>query len=267
MSKKDAVVYGKRACLAVAQWRPEQILRVFYTTEGEYKDLGPLLKACAANKRPYRDVSSEELYKLCKSTHHEGVVVFTHRARKVFLEDVWFEPKNQSETLPIWMAFDGVANDHNLGAGARSLAWFGGSGLIWQGNRPHLSGSALRIAQGGAEQIHKVSVDHLVNSLSWIQDQGGLVIGADQGAKNSLFEWMAQSADLFSKSKGKSRKPTSLCWVLGNEQFGLSKAVKDQCDLLISIPGSGWVESMNVSVSAGILISQSYSLLHSSSAS
>lgn len=250
MSKKDALVYGRRACLAVAECRPTDILRVFYTTEGEFKDLGPLLKACAHQRKPYREVSSDELKKICKSTHHEGVVVVVQRSPRVRLDDLWGTVQNEANRLPIWIAFDGVANDHNLGAIARSLAWFGGSGLLWEGNRPMLSGSALRIAQGGAERLHLVTTPHLGRSLQWLKEQGCRVIGADQRGDLSLFDLTLGSSN--------SSKRTPVCWVLGNEQFGLSKATRDLCDQIVSIPGSGWVESMNVSVSAGILISHSH---------
>jgi TrmH RNA methyltransferase len=254
MSRKDALVYGRRACLAVAESRPIDILRVFYTTEGEYKDLGPLLRACATQRKPYREVSSDELGKICKSTHHEGVVVVVQRTPRVRLEERWNQSKHDSSCLPIWVAFDGVANDHNLGAIARSLAWFGGSGLLWEGDRPMLSGSALRIAQGGAEHLHLVTTPHLVRSLQWMKSQGCKVVGADQSAHRSLFD--------FTLSQRGSGTTPPLCWVLGNEQFGLSKTVREACDQLVSIPGSGWVESMNVSVSAGILISYSHAQYH-----
>ena len=250
MSRRDALVYGRRACLAVAECRPSDILRVFYTTEGEFKDLGPLLKACAHQRKPYREVSSEELKKICKSTHHEGVVVVVQRSQRIRLDEIWSQAQSESSRLPIWIAFDGVANDHNLGAIARSLAWFGGSGLLWEGDRPMLTGSALRIAQGGAERLHLVTTPHLGRSLQWMRDQGCKVIGADQKGDTSLFD--------FTLSSVKSSKLPPLCWVLGNERFGLSKSTRDLCDQIVSIPGSGWVESMNVSVSAGILIAHSH---------
>ena len=249
MSKKEASIYGRRACLAVAERRPNHILRAFYSDHGPTKDLSPLLKACAQQKRPYRAVSDEELEKLSGSKHHEGVVIFTERRERSYLGDAIeravsrLEEPSATPAVSTWVALDDVANDHNLGAIARSLAWFGGAGLVWEGPRPQLSGAALRVAQGGAEEVELVAVPSLTRALEELKSKGVRVLGADQGATRSAFD----VGDV-----------GPVCWVLGNEQRGLSSEVRACCDELISIPGSGLVESMNVSVSAGILIAQSY---------
>jgi len=249
MSKKEAAIYGRRACLAVAQRRPHHILRAFYAEDGPTKDLAPLLKVCAEQRKPYRAVTEEELVKLSGSKHHEGVVIFTERRERSYLRDAieravdrLAEPES-TPAVSTWVALDDVANDHNLGAIARSLAWFGGAGLVWEGPRPQLSGAALRVAQGGAEELELVAVPSLARALEELRDKGVRVIGADQGARRSAFE----VGDV-----------GPVCWVLGNEQRGLSREVRELCDELVSIPGSGLVESLNVSVSAGILIAQSY---------
>jgi RNA methyltransferase, TrmH family len=252
MSKKEAPIYGRRACLAVAERRPHHILRAFYSDVGPTKDLGVLLSVCAQNKRPYRAVSEEELEKLSGSKHHEGVVIFTERRERSYLSDAIeravakLDEPNATPAVTTWVALDGVANDHNLGAIARSLAWFGGAGLIWEGPRPQLSGAALRVAQGGAEEVELVAVRSLVEALEELKAKGVTVLGADQGARQGAFE---------------VGEIGPVCWVLGNEQFGLSDEVRDCCDGLISIPGSGLVESLNVSVSAGILIAQRFQVV------
>lgn len=249
MSKKEASIYGRRACLAVAKKRPQHILRAFYSHHGPTKDLSELLKVCAHHRKPYRAVSEEELEKLSGSKHHEGVVIFTERRERSYLGDAIeraverLDEPNVTPAVSTWLALDDVANDHNLGAIARSLAWFGGAGLVWEAPRPQLSGAALRVAQGGAEEIELVAVPNLVDALEELKRKGVRVLGADQGARKSAFE---------------IGNVGPICWVLGNEQHGLSKEVSACCDELVSVPGSGLVESMNVSVTAGILIAQSF---------
>ena len=237
MSKRESLVYGRRACLAVAQKRPRSLLRVYYTRKGR-TELGPLLKACAAQRRPYREVEESELEKLSKSTHHEGVVVFCRRAKARSL-------RGRLEDGPlrgIWFALDGVANDHNLGAIARTIAWFGNGGIIWEGMRSELSGAALRISQGGAEHIELFAVPDLPEALELLIDQGITLIGADQDATHSLFD---------------TQIPSKHCWLLGNEQFGLSEICANLTQQRIRVPGSGQIESLNVSVTAGILAAES----------
>ena len=250
MSRQEASVYGRRACLAVAERRPDHILRAFYEAGGPTKDLAPLLKACAANRKPYREVSAEELERLAGSKHHEGVVLFTERRERASLSlslgravERSRDPK-VSAGSGVWVALDGVENDHNQGAIARTLAWFGAAGLVWEGPRPQLSGAALRVAQGGAEHIELVSVPSLPDALDELRAAGVRVLGADQGARRSAFAVPLDGP---------------VCWVLGNEQTGLSEEVRARCDELVSIPGVGVVESLNVSVSAAILVAHSYS--------
>ena len=81
MGKKQALVYGRRAALAVARVRPHDIERVLYQDGTSNRDLAPLLKACAQRRRPYRAVSASELERASKSAHHEGVLVITRPQR------------------------------------------------------------------------------------------------------------------------------------------------------------------------------------------
>ena len=274
MGKKQALVYGRRAALAVAKNRPDDIERVLYQEGMPNRDLAPLLKACAQRRRPYRAVSATELERASKSDHHEGVLVVTRLRKPIDFPDYlsrWSEHQSVShkgahssasshpshkrhrqtphKRLPIWVALDRVDNDHNRGAIARSLAWFGGEGLIWEGRRPQLSGAALRIAQGAAEDIELLAVSSMLAALDELRARGVIVLGADQHEGQ--------------RSRSALSQPThdvqrGICWVMGSERFGLSEPVKSRCDALVMIPGSGQVESLNVSVSAGILITQSY---------
>lgn len=252
MSRRDALIYGRRACLAAAEKRPEDILRVLYQEGAPNRDLAPLLKACAKLRRPYRAVSEDELRRASGSAHHEGVLLVTRPRRGINLQDALQErSRSSTDRLPIWVALDRVQNDHNHGAIARTLAWFGGEALLWQGRRAQLSGAALRIAQGGAEHVDLITVHSLVDGLTLLKSQGITILGADQNGR-SLSE---RTTDV--------TRTTGVCWVMGSEQYGLSKEVKRCCDELLSIPGANVVESLNVSVSAGILISQSHQWLHS----
>ena len=234
-NRRDARVYGLRATLAVGARRPWAIRRLFYHTKLR-RPLAALLSACAAERRPYREVSEEELGRLAKSQHHEGVVLFTEPLEPCPVE----LPLRNRE--PLWLALDGVGNDHNIGAIARTMAWFGVPPLIWEGESGHLSGAALRISQGGAEEIARVVVPALPTALQQLKTSGVTLIGADQGAPKSCFDPLPQGP---------------ICWVLGNEQHGLSAACRSLCDERRTIPGGGAIESLNVSVSAAVLIAES----------
>ena len=71
MSRRESVVYGVNAALAVAQHRPEAIRRVLYHRDRRFI-VGPILKATAEHRRPYREVPAEDLERVAKTIHHEG---------------------------------------------------------------------------------------------------------------------------------------------------------------------------------------------------
>lgn len=234
MARGEAVVYGLRAALAVAEHRPAAIRRVFHH-EKLRRDIGPLLKAAAAHRRPYREVTREELKKLAGGVHHEGVVVFADPLPLRDLSTLELPPD------ALVLALDDVGNPHNMGAILRSCAWFGVHALVVPrtDGQAALSAAAVRVAQGGAEVVPVVAVDDLPAALVILRGRGLRVVGADQRARPLEFT---------------RPLPRPLCLVLGNESRGLHGATQTACDFRISIPGSGPVESLNVSVAAGILL-------------
>ena len=97
MGKKQALVYGRRAALAVAKARPDDIERVLYQEGMPNRDLAPLLKACSQRRRPYRAVSATELERASKSDHHEGVLVVTRLRKPIDFPEYlshWSEHQN-----------------------------------------------------------------------------------------------------------------------------------------------------------------------------
>ena len=238
MARRDAVVYGLRAVLAVARHRPQAIRKVFYHRRLRV-EVGPLLKAAAAHRRPYREVTKDELERLSSGVHHEGVMIY---ADPLPLHEL------AALELPadaLVLALDEIGNPHNLGAILRSAAWCGGHAVVMPRTEGQaaLSAAAVRIAQGGAEVVPVVAVDDLPSALVVLRGRGLRVVGADQRARP-----LELGRPL----------PRPLCLVLGNESRGRQKATRSACDLRVSIPGAGPVESLNVSVAAGILLAAAY---------
>lgn len=234
MARDEAVIFGLRAALAVGEHRPEAIRRVFHD-EARRKAVGPLLKATAARRRPYREVEPDELRRIAGTVHHEGVAVVcaplpTHR------------PEALLRDLPadaVLLALDDVDNPHNHGAILRSAAWFGAAGVLLGGVDGPLNPAAIRVAQGGAEVVPVAGTTDLAGALRALAHRGVAVIGADQRAKQRLLD---------------APLPRPVCVVLGNEARGLSPAVRAACTGAVRIAGTPAVESLNVAVSAGILL-------------
>jgi len=237
MSRSESVVYGIHAALALAKHRPKAIHRVHFLPENK-KVLGPLFKATAAQKRPYRQGEANDLDKISGTVHHEGVVVvadplptYPVGPRRTFL--------NESKRI---IALDGVTNPHNVGAIIRSMAWFGCDALLVNNGHPSVNPAAVRISQGGAETVPCIRTPKLMETIGWLREHNFTVLAADQNGKKL-------TQDL--------RQIERLCLVLGSETRGLSQAVARACTQRISIPGTGAVESLNVSVAASVLMALS----------
>jgi TrmH RNA methyltransferase len=144
------------------------------------------------------------------------------------------------------LALDGVENPHNIGAILRSAAYFGARGLIYTtpdsasaSDAGSLPAAARRVAEGGAEHVPVLRVQQLSSVLREAKSAQIAVIGCDAHTNTGLerFAW-----------------PERALLVLGHEQRGLSRETQAQCQTLLRIAGSQHIESLNVSVAAGIFL-------------
>jgi len=251
----ELAICGMNAVLAAAEFHPLEINRLFLR-EDRLKSFTGICKQLAERKRPYKICEDEELERVCKSVHHQGVVAM--------INEPVVEPLSE-EDLELWASekktgviLDSIGNDHNLGAIARAAAFFDVSFLILnekdaafdgEETRPlaehALTTSAYRVAEGGFEHL---SVKRIKNTAAFLKDASKLLltIGTDTRARRRI-------SDLKGIVKtGKSRKGTVL--VLGNEETGLPQNVKDQCSCLLRIPGTGNINSLNVSQAAALFL-------------
>lgn len=234
-------LYGWNAVQALFERRP-QALRKLYLAEALIPRLQPLLKWCVANRVGYRVVEEGDLNKLAATTHHEGVVADVLRAPMLELGEWLVGLPADKPALALWL--DGVGNPHNFGAILRSAAHFGVAGLLLPPDSTlALSGAAARVAEGGAEAVPLVRLPALPQAMEALRAGGfGLAATLVEGG-----------ADLF-----KATLPARLVYVMGAEGEGMDRALAQTCDLQVSIPGSGAVESLNVASATAVLLSHWY---------
>ncbi|AXK71158.1 rRNA methyltransferase [Lysobacter sp. TY2-98] len=236
--RDEVRLYGLNAVRAVFARRPEAIRKV-YLAEARIPALQPLLKWCVANRVGYRVVDDIDLQKLAASSHHEGVVADVLRDAPMPLS-TWLRDLPAGPQCALWL--DGVGNPHNLGAILRSAAHFGIAALlIPKESTLSLSGAAARVAEGGAESVPMVRLGRADNSLAQLRGAGfrlaaTLVHGGD---------------DLFV-----APLPERLVYVMGAEGEGMDRDFAAACDLRVSIPGSGAVESLNVASATAVLLAE-----------
>ncbi|PZP64248.1 MAG: rRNA methyltransferase [Pseudoxanthomonas spadix] len=235
---EEVRLYGLNAVRALFGARPEA-LRKLYLTQARVPALKPILAWCVANRVGYRVVEEGDLDKLAASSHHEGVVADVLRRAPLSLTD-WLAALPAGPALALWL--DGVGNPHNFGAILRSAAHFGVAGVLLPQDSPlALSGAAARVAEGGAEAVTLVQAGAAAHAFAPLRAAGfGLAATLVHGGD-----------DLFA-----ARLPQRLVYVMGAEGEGMDRGLAKACDLALSIPGTGRVESLNVAAATAVLLAQ-----------
>jgi TrmH RNA methyltransferase len=260
----ELAICGLNAVIAKAEYHPDQINRLFLR-EDRMKQFSKICKSLAERKRPYKICEDEELEKICKSNHHQGVVAM------ILLPEV--EPLSR-EDLEEW-ALEGrtgfvlhsVGNDHNLGAIVRSAAFFDVKYIVISEGDPEagLTTSAYRVAEGGMEHV---TVRTIRNTAAFLRDASRhlFVAGADTRARRRIGDLPLLVGESQKKGhrgiggpKTEAGRP-GIAVVLGNEETGLPDEVKDACSALIRIPGTGLMDSLNVAQAATLFMQKIFEI-------
>jgi TrmH RNA methyltransferase len=228
-------IHGRAACRALVQARPEDVIRVYLLEELEEEFAG-LLKHCRENRLAYHVVKEGELVKVSGADHHEGICILARARRQPTLEQI--ATRRGPATL---LMLDGVGNPHNLGAILRTAAHFGTNAVVGDSN-VRLTPAAIRVSEGGAEHVDVVSVPSLARAIEVLGAKGFDVVATTSHRADSIF-----ITDV----------PERIVWVIGNEREGVSEEVAARAHRAVRIPGTGRVESLNVSVAAAVLLAES----------
>lgn len=238
-SDKLAKIAGRQAVAALFQRDPQRVMRLYYDDSSK-KLAGPWCAQLAQLHRPYRLVDSEELSLIAGTPLHGGVVAAA-LPREVPELDLRAAQRwaNAGEPLVI---LDGVGNPHNLGAIARTLAFFGLRRLILSDHpqQAGLSDAAHRVAEGGLEYLEIYRARHLPQTLKQLRPFYRSFATSLSPRALHLEQIPAQG------------RPWAL--LFGNEENGLPPDTLAACEFIVTLPGNGWVQSLNVSASAAIFI-------------
>lgn len=232
--------YGFHACLKLFESRPNDILRV-YVEQRNVKDASPLLKWCAGKNKPYHIVSAEELEKVTSSVHHEGLCVLAKEPAPITLAEMLKELDTKKGPVCL-LYFDGVQNPHNIGSIMRVCAHFGVAYILGEKTQmPSISPSAYRIAQGGAEHVKLIGLENVKQALQQLEKKGFHILASSSHNGQSLY--------------GFKLAPRTLL-MMGSESEGINPKLMSAAKDRLLIPGTGLVESLNVSVATGVFLGE-----------
>ena len=238
--KPTRALFGFHAVIARLRADPGSVTEIYL--DEDRKDARARDLAAAAQKAGLEvmRVPTKRLDGFYGGGRHQGVVAIVREATaKESLEDrldALTEP-------PLLLVLDGVTDPHNLGACLRVADAGGAHAVIAPRDRAAgINATVSRVASGAAESVPYYMVTNLARTLDGLKERNVWIVGADERAEATLYE-----ADL----------PPAIAWVFGAEGEGMRRLTRERCDLLVRIPMRGSVESLNVSVAAGVCLFES----------
>lgn len=233
--KKDDFVFGRQPVLELLRAEGGTRVNKLWLLKGAGG--GPMeeiLKLAKEKRVVFQWVDRDRLTEMVRAANHQGVVA---RSAPIAYGDL--ESLLASGTPSPVVILDGIEDPHNVGAILRNAAFFGAAAVViprWRS--AGLSGTVMKASAGALAKIPLIQVTNTAQTLLELKEKGYWIYGAD-GAGD-----LSPSVVL----------NTPLALVIGGEGDGLHRLVKDRCDVLISIPGSGGMESLNASCASAVLL-------------
>lgn len=238
MAKKIEYLYGFAAVEGALTAGRRERVRLLVKEGNKNPRMKPLLHLARQLKLPFQSVGADQLFKLSGSKTNQGVVLETSPLVPYDLEDLGPSAEGNKQLL---IALDQVEDPQNLGAIVRTAAFLGASGVLQtKAHAAAMSPAASKASAGALETFPVVEVGNLSETLNRLKNDGYWILGS------TLSESSQQLSQAMQADK--------IVLVLGNEGAGIRQLTAKRCDQLIQIPGSGKVESLNVSASAAILM-------------
>lgn len=232
-------VYGLHAARAVLERRPDTIAGAKLLAGDTGQGLRELERALRAAGVEVDRVPRRVLDRACDGGRHQGVVLDVRGGLEFTLGDFEALVLERAAGLRL-LVLDQVEDPRNLGACLRTADAAGVDAIVIPKDRAAgLTPVAIKAAAGAAETVPVLRATNLARMLAWLREAGVRLVGADDGAPQSLY------AHRFTLPVGV---------VLGGEGRGLRRLTREHCDELVAIPMRGSVESLNVSVAAGVVL-------------
>ncbi|MBK9164072.1 MAG: 23S rRNA (guanosine(2251)-2'-O)-methyltransferase RlmB [Acidobacteria bacterium] len=231
------IVYGVLPVMELLRSGKRQVVSIKITEGGRESRLAELAGLARERRIPIENVPRRAMDSIVpKGANHQGVVAFVEEVRYFSLDDV-LEAAAKPELLVL---LDGVEDPRNLGAVIRTAECAGADGVVIPERRAAgMTDTVAKAAAGATEFMKLAKVGNLNRAIEELKEREIWVVGTSGDAEKDYTEW-------------DWTQPTAL--VLGAEGSGLHRLVAENCDLLVKIPMYGKIESLNVSVAAGVVL-------------
>lgn len=239
MSPQKNLIFGLHAVTALFAHQPERIKNLYIQKERRDKKIEHIVALAKNHSIAIEFLAKKKMDELSDDANHQGVIAVCKKLETYSEKDLEPFLQNISASALI-LILDGVQDPHNLGACFRSADAAGVSAIIApKDNSVGITPVVTKVASGAAETIPFFQVTNLVRTLEKLKACGVWIYGAAEEGQQTLYQTDFSG---------------SVALVLGAEGKGLRRLTREHCDALVKIPMVGTVQSLNVSVAAGIFL-------------
>jgi 23S rRNA (guanosine2251-2'-O)-methyltransferase len=232
-------MYGINAVEGQLSSDAGRVLELWVELGSKNPRLAELIALAAKAGIVAQKTSAQELAKKCDSDRHQGIAL-RYKMAELLAEADLARLANNAGASALFLVLDGIQDPHNLGACIRSAAASGCTAVIFPKDKSAgLTAVAHRASAGTAAKVPVVQVTNLARALEILKEAGVWCYGAAGETKTLLYQTDLRGA---------------VALVLGNEGDGLRRLTRDRCDGLVKIPMAPGIESLNVSVAAGVML-------------
>lgn len=235
--ERDDLIIGRNAVReALKAGRPAECLMV---QRGDKKgSVSPIVAQCIDMKIPVKEVDQKKLDFMCGHGNHQGVILVAAAKEYSTLDDIFALAEERNEA-PFIIICDGLEDPHNLGAVIRSAEAAGAHGVVIPSRRSTGLGYTVGKSSAGALEYMPVArVTNITSAINEMKEKGVWVYAADMDGK-PYYETDMSGA---------------IAIIVGSEGKGVGRLVKENADVVVSIPMKGKINSLNASVAASILM-------------
>ena len=238
MSSNTRLIHGFHPIMARLRHDPESVKEIYLDANRNDRRVKDMLRLAEQADARVVQVENPRIEGMAPNARHQGVVARVDaRQKALHLDDVL----DTLEEPPFLLVLDGITDPRNLGACLRVADAAGVHAVIAPKDRAvGLTDVAMKAASGAAETVPYIMVTNLARTLRMLKERDIWIIGTAGEATEDLYEAQWQAG--------------GVAWVMGAEGDGMRRLTRETCDSLVKIPMAGSVESLNVSVAAGVCL-------------
>jgi 23S rRNA (guanosine2251-2'-O)-methyltransferase len=232
-------IEGKNSVLEALKGQRESYELLLSKSLKEDRSLAEIVRLARRNRVPVVNMPRDELDRLAKTENNQGIILRLEPFRYTGFHKL-LDNMAQEEQKPLIMLLDGVTDPQNLGGIIRTAEVAGVYAVILPRHRAApVTPTVAHVASGALEHMTICTVPNLTMVIEELKEAGFWVVGADAEAPQSCYE-----ADFTGQ----------MALVMGAEHRGISRLVKEHCDLLVRIPMYGQISSLNVGAASAVLL-------------